>query len=137
MVTHFTNRRCPSFRAKLQYCIPPAFNSRFKYLTGDFFDPRLQTILHHPLYTTMTSKFQEILEPAEAPTYTHPHLNVSLDDILREGRERSASQSSASSQPQSPHSGNESPKSPTEESKASSFRRRAFTLGSKKGRRAT
>lgn len=84
----------------------------------------------------MTStKFIEILEPAQAPTYTHPHLNVSLDDILREGRERSASESSASSQPHQ-SSGNSSPKSPTDESKGSSFKRRAFALGSKKGRRS-
>ncbi|KAK7193803.1 hypothetical protein PSPO01_00476 [Paraphaeosphaeria sporulosa] len=87
----------------------------------------------------MTStKFIEILEPAQAPTYTHPHLNVSLDDILKEGRERSASQSSESSQSQSQRSsGSTSPKSPTDESKSSSFRRRAFTLGSKKGRRTS
>lgn len=85
----------------------------------------------------MTSKFQEILEPAEAPTYTHPHLNVSLEDILKEGRERSASQSSASSQSHfGSGSGNESPKSPTQESKSSAFKRR-ITLGSKKGRRET
>ncbi|KAF2691315.1 hypothetical protein K458DRAFT_382880 [Lentithecium fluviatile CBS 122367] len=84
----------------------------------------------------MPSKFQEILEPTEAPTYTHPHLNVSLEDILREGRERerSSSQSSKSSHSNSQTPGNESPKSPTSDSKSSSFRRRAFTLGSKKGR---
>lgn len=87
----------------------------------------------------MTStKFIEILEPTQAPTYTHPHLNVSLDDILKEGRERSASQSSESSQSQSHQSsGSTSPKSPTDESKSSSFRRRAFTLGSKKGHRTS
>ena len=82
----------------------------------------------------MTStKFIEILEPAQAPSYTHPHLNVSLEDILREGRERSASESSASSHSHSSDNGN--PKSPTDESKSSAFKRRAFNLGSKKGRR--
>lgn len=85
----------------------------------------------------MTSKFQEILEPTQAPTYTHPHLNVSLEDILREGRERSASQSSSSDSSSNTQSGNDAPKSPTSESKSSAFRRRAFTLGSKKGRRAS
>lgn len=84
----------------------------------------------------MTSKFQEILEPTEAPAHTHPHLNVSLQDVLREGRERSSSESSDGSQ-SGAHSGNDSPKSPTSESKSSAFRRRAFTLGSKKGRRTT
>ncbi|ORY13742.1 hypothetical protein BCR34DRAFT_256833 [Clohesyomyces aquaticus] len=79
----------------------------------------------------MTSKFTEILEPSEAQTYTHPHLNVSLEDILaEEGRRRSASESSS-------QSGSDSPKSPTDESKAKSLRRRGFTFGSKKGRRAT
>ncbi|KAF2447836.1 hypothetical protein P171DRAFT_429438 [Karstenula rhodostoma CBS 690.94] len=85
------------------------------------------------------TKFIEILEPAQAPTYTHPHLNVSLDDILNEGRERSASQSSESSSQSHSHqsSGSTSPKSPTDDSKSSSFRHRAFTLGSKKGRRTS
>lgn len=114
--------------------------------------PLLDYYYHHyytyntlkSLYHTMTtSKFMEILEPTEAPSITtHPHLNVSLEDILaEEGRKRSASQSSESSQAGSPDSGsgsgNESLKSPTEESKASAFRRRALTLGSRKGRRAT
>ncbi|KAF2798322.1 hypothetical protein K505DRAFT_321944 [Melanomma pulvis-pyrius CBS 109.77] len=86
----------------------------------------------------MPSKFTEILEPSEAPTYSHPHLNVSLEDILaEEGRKRSTSHSSSSSHSSTPRSGSDSPKSPTEESKASLFRRRAFTLGSKKGRRAS
>lgn len=88
-----------------------------------------------------TSKFMEILEPTEAPSITtHPHLNVSLEDILaEEGRKRSVSQSSEGSQSGSRDSGSgsESPKSPTDESKSSAFRRRAFTLGSRKGRRAT
>lgn len=76
----------------------------------------------------MTStKFIEILEPTQAPTYTHPHLNVSLDDILREGRERSASQSSGSD--------SSAPKSPTEDKNTSNFVRR-LTLG-KKARRAS
>lgn len=83
----------------------------------------------------MTSKFTEILEPSQAPTYSHPHLNVSLEDVLaEEGRKRSSSSSSSSSQSSTPRSGSDSPKSPTEETKASMFRRRAFTLGSKKGR---
>lgn len=80
----------------------------------------------------MTSKFTEILEPSKAPTYTHPHLNVSLEDILaEEGRKRSNSQSSASSQNSAPRSGSDSPKSPTEEKKEG-IRRRAFTFGSKR-----
>lgn len=83
----------------------------------------------------MTSKFTEILEPSEAPTYTHPHLNVSLEDVLaEEGRKRSASQSSQSS---GSRSGSDSPASPTDEGKSKMFRRRAFTFGAKKDRRAT
>lgn len=98
---------------------------------------------HHNITTshspTMTSKFTEILEPSDAPTYTHPHLNVSLEDILaEEGRKRSASQSSVSSQSSNPRSGSNSPVSPTtEESKKEGLRRRAFTFGSKKVRRGT
>ncbi|KAF2637052.1 DBR1-domain-containing protein [Massarina eburnea CBS 473.64] len=101
-------------------------------------------LLYTPMSPIMTSKFQEILEPAEAPAYTHPHLNVSLEDILREGRERSASESSSSSSSHSRSSseGTGCPKSPTPTShsaddRASVFRRRAFTLGSKKGRRVS
>jgi lariat debranching enzyme len=85
----------------------------------------------------MASKFVENLE--EVPI-THPHLNVSLDDILaEEGRKRSDSQSSASSNSNG-RSGSESaqsPTSPTHESHLGSIKRRAFTLGSKKIRRAT
>ncbi|KAF2266967.1 hypothetical protein CC78DRAFT_577500 [Lojkania enalia] len=82
----------------------------------------------------MTSKFTEILEPSEAPTYTHPHLNVSLEDILaEEGRKRSGSESSTSSQ-HDDNSGSDTPKSPTDLGKAKSLRRRAFTFGNKKGR---
>lgn len=87
----------------------------------------------------MTSKFQEILEPSEAPTYTHPHLNVSLEDILaEEGRKRSDSQSSASSHTSnSRSSSSDDLKSPTTEEKKEGLRRRAFTLGSKKFRRSS
>jgi hypothetical protein len=84
----------------------------------------------------MMSKFQEILEPTEAPTYTHPHLNVSLDDILKEGRDQSTSDSSESSP------STETPKSPTsptsmDEGKAGLFKRRTFMLGTIKGRRGS
>jgi len=86
----------------------------------------------------MTSKFVELLDPSEASAYSHPHLNVSLEDILaEEGRERSASQSSSNSESSPPRSGSDGPKSPTEESKGSMFRRRAFTLGTKMGRRTS
>jgi lariat debranching enzyme len=82
----------------------------------------------------MASRFVENLE--EVPI-THPHLNVSLEDILaEENRKRSISQSSDSSA----HSGSDSlpsPTSPTSESKMNAMKRRAFTLGSKKGRRTT
>ncbi|KAF2996652.1 hypothetical protein E8E13_003533 [Curvularia kusanoi] len=81
----------------------------------------------------MASKFVENLE--EVPI-THPHLNVSLDDILaEEGRKRSSSQSSQSSNSNG-RSGSESAQSPTSpthhEGHLGSIRRRAFTLGSKK-----
>jgi lariat debranching enzyme len=86
----------------------------------------------------MGSKFVENL--SEVPI-THPHLNVSLEDILaEEGRKRSASQSSSSSQTTSARSGSDaatSPTSPTQASKMGSIRRRALTLGSKKIRRGT
>lgn len=82
----------------------------------------------------MASRFVENLE--EVPI-THPHLNVSLDDILaEESRKRSSSQSSDSSH--TDRSGSDSaasPMSPTSDSKMSAIKRRAFTLGSKKGRR--
>ena len=85
----------------------------------------------------MASKFVENLE--EVPI-THPHLNVSLDDILaEEGRRRSASQSSESSNSNG-RSGSESaqsPTSPTHESHLGSIKRRALTLGSRKVRRGT
>ncbi|KAF2131573.1 hypothetical protein P153DRAFT_383667 [Dothidotthia symphoricarpi CBS 119687] len=83
----------------------------------------------------MTSKFTEILEPTQAPTYTHPHLNVSLEDILaEEGRKRSASQSSQGSQTGSDSSAPPSPTSSTHDhaSKMGLLKRRAFTLGTKK-----
>lgn len=85
----------------------------------------------------MSSRFVENL--SEVPI-THPHLNVSLDDILaeEETRKRSGSQSSQSSQNDTSSrsgSGSESPTSPTTESKMNAIRRRALTLGSKKGRR--
>ncbi|KAH7559494.1 hypothetical protein BM1_04431 [Bipolaris maydis] len=85
------------------------------------------------LLATMASRFVENLE--EVPI-SHPHLNVSLDDILaEERRKRSSSQSSASSEPR--RSGSTSaammPASPTTESKI----KRAFTIGGKKGRRST
>ncbi|KAF2739990.1 DBR1-domain-containing protein [Polyplosphaeria fusca] len=87
------------------------------------------------LHFAMTSKFTEILEPSEAPTYTHPHLNVSLEDVLaEEGRKRSASQSSHSS---GFRSGSDSPNSPTDDTKEKSSRRRAFTFGTKKDRRVS
>jgi lariat debranching enzyme len=84
----------------------------------------------------MASRFVENLEEV---SITHPHLNVSLDDILaEEGRKRSTSSSSDGSQ--TARSGSDSapsPTSPTSESKMNAIRRRAFTLGSKKGRRAS
>jgi lariat debranching enzyme len=78
----------------------------------------------------MASRFVENLD--EVPI-THPHLNVSLDDILaEESRKRSTSQSSEGS---THRSGSDSPSSPTtSESKMNSLKRRALTLGSKKGR---
>ncbi|CAO2650764.1 Nn.00g020560.m01.CDS01 [Neocucurbitaria sp. VM-36] len=82
----------------------------------------------------MASRFVENLE--EVPI-THPHLNVSLEDILaEENRKRSGSHSSESST--NGRSGSDSvpsPTSPTSEGKA--VKRRAFTLGSRKGRRAS
>ncbi|XP_014554652.1 hypothetical protein COCVIDRAFT_39527 [Bipolaris victoriae FI3] len=86
-----------------------------------------------PTTTTMASRFVENLE--EVPN-SHPHLNVSLDDILaEERRKRSSSQSSGSSEPR--RSGSTSaammPTSPTTESKI----KRAFTIGGKKGRRSS
>jgi hypothetical protein len=81
---------------------------------------------------TMASRFVENLE--EVPI-SHPHLNVSLDDILaEEGRKRSSSQSSDSTETRrSGSSTAASPTSPTHESKI----KRAFTLGSKKARRSS
>ena len=85
----------------------------------------------------MTSKFTEILDTANAPAYTHPHLNVSLEDILaEEGRKRSSSESSESlnSNSSAPRFGSKSPDfsslsspSPTKESI-----KRRFTLGRKR-----
>ncbi|KAH9870683.1 hypothetical protein IAQ61_006161 [Plenodomus lingam] len=87
----------------------------------------------------MASRFVENLDTVS--TISHPHLNVSLEDILaEEGRKRSSSQSSESSQTAGRRSGSESvasPTSPTNENKMDTIRRRAFTLGSKKGRRAS
>lgn len=82
----------------------------------------------------MASRFVENLE--EVPI-THPHLNVSLDDILaEESRKRSTSQSSdGSHMDRSGSDSATSPTSPTSESKMNAIRRRALTLGSKKGRR--
>jgi lariat debranching enzyme len=84
----------------------------------------------------MASRFIENLE--EVPI-THPHLNVSLEDILAEDRrKRSTSQSSDNSQ--SARFGSDSPSSPTSpttESKMDTIKRRAFALGSKKGRRTS
>ncbi|KAL6706765.1 hypothetical protein ACN47E_005101 [Coniothyrium glycines] len=84
----------------------------------------------------MASRFVENLDTTTP--ITHPHLNVSLNDILaEEGRKRSSSQSSESSHTSDRQSGSESsnsPTSPTTESKMDSIKRRAFTLGSKKGR---
>ncbi|KAG9205831.1 hypothetical protein G6514_006105 [Epicoccum nigrum] len=78
----------------------------------------------------MASKFVENLE--EVPI-THPHLNVSLDDILaEEGRKRSSSQSSASSNSngRSESETAQSPTSPTHpEGHLGSIKRRAFALG--------
>jgi lariat debranching enzyme len=85
----------------------------------------------------MGSKFVENL--SDVPI-THPHLNVSLEDILaEEGRKRSASQSSTSSHTTTERSGSDAaqPPSPTQSSKMGSIRRRALTLGSKKVRRAS
>ncbi|KAF2018975.1 hypothetical protein BU24DRAFT_458698 [Aaosphaeria arxii CBS 175.79] len=88
----------------------------------------------------MTSKFTEILEPSEAPTYTHPHLNVSLEDVLaEEGRKRSGSHSSSSSHSSNSRTGSDAaPKSPTssEESVKDGLKRR-FTFGRNKARRST
>ncbi|EUC50153.1 hypothetical protein COCMIDRAFT_1115 [Bipolaris oryzae ATCC 44560] len=64
----------------------------------------------------MASRFVENLEEV---SISHPHLNVSLDDILAEER-RSTSAAMM-------------PTSPTTESKI----KRAFTIGGKKGRRST
>ncbi|KAI4609027.1 uncharacterized protein J4E87_005199 [Alternaria ethzedia] len=81
----------------------------------------------------MASRFVENLE--EVPI-SHPHLNVSLDDILaEESRKRSSSQSSASSDPR--RSGSSSTPSPTSPTATESKLKRAFTLGSKKGRRTS
>jgi len=77
------------------------------------------------------SRFVENLE--EVPI-THPHLNVSLEDILaEETRKRSTSQSSETAR--SGSNSTPSPTSPTSPSKMDAIRRRAFTLGSKKVRR--
>lgn len=86
---------------------------------------------------TMASRFVENLE--STTSITHPHLNVSLDDILaEEGRKRSSSHSSEGSHSSDRRSGSDttsSPTSPTSESKMDSIKRRALSLGSKKGRR--
>lgn len=93
----------------------------------------------HTYTPAMASRFVENLDTVS--TISHPHLNVSLEDILaEEGRKRSSSQSSESSQTAGRRSGSESvasPTSPTNENKMDTIRRRAFTLGSKKGRRAS
>ncbi|KAL5120223.1 lariat debranching enzyme [Pleosporales sp. CAS-2024a] len=81
----------------------------------------------------MASRFVENLDEV---LITHPHLNVSLDDILaEEGRKRSSSQSSHTSY--TPRSGSDSaaiPVSPASESKRNTLKRRAMHLGSNKGR---
>jgi lariat debranching enzyme len=85
----------------------------------------------------MASKFVENL--SDVPI-THPHLNVSLDDILaEEGRRRSASQSSTSSHTTTARSASDAaqPPSPTHPSKMGSIRRHALNLGSKKVRRVS
>ena len=80
----------------------------------------------------MGSKFVENL--SDVPI-THPHLNV----LAEEGRKRSASQSSTSSQTLTARSASDTaqPPSPTQSGKMGSIRRRALTLGSKKIRRAS
>lgn len=79
----------------------------------------------------MVSRFVENLE--EVPI-SHPHLNVSLEDILaEEKRKRSTSDSSNSSY--NGRSGSDSTASPTSPTSPSKMRR--FTLGSKNGRRAS
>jgi hypothetical protein len=81
----------------------------------------------------MASRFVENLE--EVPI-SHPHLNVSLDDILaEESRKRSSSQSSGSSETR--RSGSSSTPSPTSPINTESKLKRAFTIGSKKGRRTS
>ncbi|KAF7676907.1 hypothetical protein GT037_005119 [Alternaria burnsii] len=76
----------------------------------------------------MASRFVENLE--EVPI-SHPHLNVSLDDILaEESRKRSSSQSSGSSETR--RSGSSSTPSPTSPINTESKLKRAFTIGSKK-----
>lgn len=92
----------------------------------------------HNSITTMASRFVENFDSV-API-SHPHLNVSLDDILaEEGRKRSSSQSSESSQNTSHRSGSNASAttiSPTNASKMSTIKR-SFTIISKKDRRAS
>jgi len=84
----------------------------------------------------MSSRFVENLDTF-API-SHPHLNVSLEDILaEEGRKRSSSQSSESSQNTSHPSGSyvsANPTSPTNVTKFGTMKR-SFTLATKKDRR--
>lgn len=108
-------------------------STHFHYPLSTFVLPSSFT---RPTVHTMASRFVENLE--EVPI-THPHLNVSLEDILaEEKRKRSGSHSSESST--NPRSGSDSipsPTSPTSESKMDAIRRRAFPLGSRKGRRVS
>lgn len=82
---------------------------------------------------SMTSRFTELLDSDAAPSYTsHPHLNVSLEDILaKEGRNRSNSESSTRSDPSTSRSESSSPMSPAPTEKKG-IRMRAFTFGNKR-----
>lgn len=107
-----------------------SYTSPSTYKLWNILDSTYHNILHDSASIAM-SRFVENLE--DVPI-THPHLNVSLEDILaEEGRKRSTSQSSDTTR--SGSDSTPSPTSPTSPSKMDAIRRRAFTLGSKKGRR--
>ncbi|KAF2747250.1 hypothetical protein M011DRAFT_458537 [Sporormia fimetaria CBS 119925] len=121
-------------RCLLLHTTPTSYHQTSYYIY--FFIPNSH---NYPMLSTMTSKFTEILEPSEA-VYTHPHLNVSLEDILAEATSRSSSASS-----QSPSS---SPPSPTRSASSQSAKQskdksrpfgisRKLTFGHKASRRGT
>lgn len=95
---------------------------------------RTTNLLSNATTLSMASRFVENLD--DVPI-THPHLNVSLDDILAEERRKRSSSQSSLDGSETRRSGSSSaamsPTTPTTESKI----KRAFTIGGKKGRRSS